>query len=627
MTRNILLTTLDAAADERSLRYYSAQNEYDRDYCEALQSMEASTKYILARFPIDEILVIGDDEAMDVGSSLAPSALKDAKDLYSADSEKLSPFDLYRCRIAQYIDEISLEQQTYEALIPQEERGKFTGFVQSFLDQHSKQEVKRLNRFFDELASSRTLYAQFREAFFSAVPEARRDSRHYMKWVNNYLYQQLKPSAKLEILPANEKICVRFVPASMMGKREAWDDSILGINQNVVDGREEINLFVSLDNASPVDGHLLLDLLDIVVSTPGSHVHLKKIYRADETADGLAGKIVDDTAVSRSANLVAAAHAFLNYSKTDMLVDFWENCGEHNDRISSMIYAARHVDLGVSMCNISEMQQGIQRLRELFRDERPWSEDGAYGPLFGVIAGCIKADYKTLLEGHGGISFLELIKWAYRHKLYQQALTLIESHAPASLVKSGIFYYCDSSSRQEEVTRLLALQRLELKSYEYYKMDEDIAHYFIKNYDRGSVRFSGSRNEDRNRLYAAIRAQSIAIRDPEKIYGCTACSSIDTVQDVLYAYYHLGAVRNKISHADEDAMAEQRLLVSESDISSPMIIMCESIEFFITSYEKALAETKGKNAEVVLISPDRVRSASERIRRERFNKDKPSSGK
>ena len=627
MIRNILLTTLDAAANERSLRYYSVQNEYDRDYCEALQCMEASSKYILSRFAIDEILVIGEDASAAAGASTDPIMLKNSGDLYAADPDQLSPFDLYRCRLAQYIDEISLQQQAYEALLPEEEGERIITFIQRFLEEHSRQERKRLNRLFDELASDGAVYRQFRDAFFNAFPEARAHSRRYTRWVNNYLYQQLKPSAKLEILPVNENIRARFIPIAMLGKREAWDDSILGISQDVVDGRDEIHLFVSLDNASPVDGHLLLDLLNIVVSTPGSHVHLKKIFRADEAAGSLAGLIADDTSVSLSANLVAAAHAFLNYSKTDMLVDFWENCGEHNERVSSMIYAARHVDLGVSMCNISEMQQGIQRLRELFRDERPWSEEGTYGPLFGLIAGCIQADYKTLLQGNGAISFIELIKWAYRHKLYQQALTLIESHAPASLVNSGIFYYCDSDDRVEEVTKLLALQRLELKSYEYYKMDEDIAHYFIKNYDRGSVRFNGARNEDRNRLYAALRARSISGRDPAKIYGCTACTSIDTVQDVLYAYYHLGAVRNKISHADEDAMTEQRLMVSESDISSPMIIMCESIEFFISSYEKALAETQGKAAKILHISPDQVRSVSERIKRERFHKDKPASEK
>ena len=37
-----------------------------------------------------------------------------------------------------------------------------------------------------------------------------------------------------------------------------------------------------------------------------------------------------------------------------------------------------------------------------------------------------------------------------------------------------------------------------------------------------------------------------------------------------------------ISHADADALSEVRLIVSESDISSAMLLMRESIEYFIT---------------------------------------------
>ena len=80
MIRNILLTTLDAAANERSLHYYSVQNEYDRDYCEALQCMEASSKYILSRFAIDEILVIGEDASAAAGASTDPIMLKNSSD-------------------------------------------------------------------------------------------------------------------------------------------------------------------------------------------------------------------------------------------------------------------------------------------------------------------------------------------------------------------------------------------------------------------------------------------------------------------------------------------------------------------------------------------------------------------
>ena len=82
---------------------------------------------------------------------------------------------------------------------------------------------------------------------------------------------------------------------------------------------------------------------------------------------------------------------------------------------------------------------------------------------------------------------------------------------------------------------------------------------------------------------------------------------IQRLKDVLYAYYHFGFVRNKISHADSDVMAEQRLMVSESDISTAMLLMLESIECFIASYEKALGEVCDMNPKIIAISPDDVR--------------------
>ena len=276
------------------------------------------------------------------------------------------------------------------------------------------------------------------------------------------------------------------------------------------------------------------------------------------------------------------------------------------------------------MCNIQEVQEGIQQLRELSTDEHSWTNAGKYGLLFGVIAGCIAADYRPLLAEDGTIPFINLIKWAYRHQLYQKVLTLIEAHAPANLVNDGIFTTATTRHRREEITRLFALQRLELKPYEYYKMD-DLSHYFIKNYDRGSVRFNGSRGEDRHLGYAAMRAHSIDKPDPAKINGHTACDSIETVQNVLYAYFHLGEVRNKISHADSDAMAERRLNVSESDVSFAMIMMRESIELFITCFEKALEEARDKEPKIVFISPDDVRNAADRMRREHGREDRRQS--
>ena len=599
MSSNILVVTLDAMEnDAQALRYFSAKNEYGNSYCNAVQSIEASTKYVLSRFPIDHVIAIGDDPSV---------------------------FDLYRSRIEQFINEEDPEQPAGESPLPEKEQAAIISFIQSFYEKNSQRENKRLNRAFDELACSTSLIEEFAQSLYEQFPVIRNHPRSHLKWILHYLYAQLKASAKMELLPVNENINIRYVPADMMMKPEHWTSDVLGISQEILSGNEEVHLYISLDNDSSVDGTLLLNLLDILIATPGSKVHLKKIYRVYEPVGTMTGNIEDNTFISLSTDLVAAAHAFLNYSKTDNLVDFWEKYGDGNERISSMIYAARRVDMGISMCNILEVQAGIERLRGIFRNNRPWKEDGEFGVLFGLLADSIQADYRSMLEGGSPVSFIELIKWAYRHQLYQQVLTLVETYAPVNLVSTGVFYYCDDESHKKAITRMLALQRLELKSYEYYKMD-DIEHYFVKYYDRDSVRLTGSRDEDRNRVYAAIRTQSIQSRDSSKIWGHTVCDNPETVQNVLYAYYHLGEVRNKISHADVEAMADQRLIVAESDVSYYMLHMRESIEYFILSYEKAMAEVQGKNPNIVPITAEAVREAADRIRREQFQSDRRPYG-
>ena len=297
---------------------------------------------------------------------------------------------------------LGIGDQPYDELLPEEKREKLASFIRDYQEQHSNQETKRLNRFFDELAGNKEFYEQLKDALFDAFPEARSDSRTTMKWVKNYLYKQLKPTAKLEILPINENVCARYVPAVLLEKREYWVNRVLDINQDVIDGKDEINLYVSLGSNSTVDDHLVMNILNILVSTPGSNVHLRKNIKVYESSGNLAGSIEDNTAIFRTTDLVAAAHAFLNYSKTDLLVDFWENCGEHSDRISSLIYAARHVDVGISMCNIKEVQAGIQRLRNLLRDTRSWTKDGYYvinhDTTFQRVAGVNKAPQDMTLS-------------------------------------------------------------------------------------------------------------------------------------------------------------------------------------------------------------------------------------
>jgi hypothetical protein len=111
-----------------------------------------------------------------------------------------------------------------------------------------------------------------------------------------------------------------------------------------------------------------------------------------------------------------------------------------------------------------------------------------------------------------------------------------------------------------------------------------------------------------------MRTKSVDNRDPSLITGITACSSRETLMNLLFAYYHIGDVRNKINHAETTKLGDNRLVVSESDESAALVRTKDSVDFFIESYEKAVAELQGKKPRVVLISSDDVRRAAENMR-------------
>ena len=593
MARNILLTSLSSSENEYPVRYFSAKKEFGYEYCDAILSVEASTKYVLAHFDINEIIVIGRNSTFDENDDGRLIALQEGSSFYSADIHNLSAYSLYRYRIAQYIDELTIEQQEIMELLTEEEQDEVTGFIRDFFkNETGGKEVRKANRYFDTLSNDKALYKRFCNGLLDTVPGAREDPRRYMQWTKAYLFRTLKDTGKLELLPINEDVYVRFIPTRISQNGGEQLDT-LALVQAIVGNDREINLYVSLHSEDASDSFVVMNMLEIMNSMPGHPVTVRKVFTVESTNE-LVGEIHDDTTGFGISELVAAMVAanrtFLSYGKADMIVDLWEKSGERNDAITSMVYAMRHIDVGLSMCNISEVEDGIVRLRELLKGNHLNDAIGPYSRMFHLVAEGVVRDYGPLLEDDE-ISFLELVKWAYRHHFYQQTLTLIESRAPVNLINTGIFYYCDDENEKAQVTKVLALQRLELKSYEYYKMD-DIEHYFVKNYDRAGVRLNGSRGEDRTLAYAVLRAQSIENQDPAKICGHTACGSMDTVQNVLYAYYHLGDVRNKISHADAGAMAENRLMVSDSDDSSALAWMKDSIDFFIDSYEKDVETLK-----------------------------------
>ena len=611
MSYKILLTSLYESDKNSPVRYYYVREGSRNFFRDAFLTVEASTKFVLSRYDIDEIVTIGRKLTFDEGDDGRLIELREGKSFYTSNIRDLSTYSLYRYRIAQYIDELRIEQQDMMEALSHEDQIRARNYIDEFY--RSGEYSGKFNRMFEDLSKDRELYGRFVQGLDAIIPNE--DARpRFMTWIKGYLYSTMKDSCKLEILSENEDVKVRFIHTSLSEDGKLPVDNILQLIGVIVGEHydEEVEIYVALNNDDMTDNYVLMNIMDIIGTMHEDGITVRNTFTTTEATNAIAGEIRDDTLGYGITELAAATRAFLKYGKVDMLVEYWNRSGARNELIERMIYAMRRIDIGISLCNIREMEEGIATLRELFRetDSRP-DPDDYFSNLFMVLADGIRADYGKLMEGEE-TQFIDLVKWGYRKKFYQQTLTLIEARAPREFVNRGIYYYCNNEMLKEHVIMLLAEERAGMKPYEYWKMD-DIDHFFIKTYIRRGGMRNG--NEDPQRTYARNRLRGLDNTDTNKIKAYTACDDRDTVENVLYGYYHIGDIRNYTNHAEDREGEDTRLIVDEKDDSIRLVKITEAVEYFIKWFEEASAQTENKELDVVNITSDEVKAFAKRLER------------
>ena len=387
MAYSILLTSLCRSSKDEPVRYYGAKMGNKQFYCDAMLTVEASAKYVLAKQPVDEIIALGRKLTFDKGDDGRLIALREGKTFYTADMNKLSTYSLFRYRIAQYIDELKIEQQDLMELLSKDEQEKITAFIKKFYFDTATDEFRKFNRFFDELAQDEEQFKRFKTELEAAIPEAHADIGRYIAWIKNYLFNKYRDTNKLVLLEGNENVKVRFIPTRLGDDGKLPVDNILQLVNAVTEGHDEVEIYVSLHGDDPTDNYVLMNVLDIIKTIPDSNITVKGIITTLDEDNKMVGTISDDTESYNISELVAATKTFLSYGKADLIVDYWEKYGSHNERIESMIYAMRHIDAGISLCNISEIENGINKLRALFSDEGlPSSPSSVAGRMDSITA-------------------------------------------------------------------------------------------------------------------------------------------------------------------------------------------------------------------------------------------------
>ena len=607
-TYRLMITSLYGGGPKDTVEYFYAAEGEKNIYCDAMLSAEASCKYMLAKYRIDEIVTLGSKTTYDPGDELVKMVLREGASFYSSDTNKMSAYSLLRYRLAQYLDELRIEEQDLRELLPEEERRAVTdAFTASFRKNTQGDAGAKLHRAFDMINRDEALkYAVTKDLLDSMKTQdaGLRTNQEYRSWVLNWLYGEMRDSAKMEALGSNSDVKIRFIPTdgidafSFAGRiLESFIDEAGRLKDDT-----DLELYICIQSEDADDTYALMSIIDIINAMPGSRIRIACVVTSAHEPGEIASDISDSTELYGASELVAGARSFLRSGKTDILVNYWNQHRTDNEYIDRLLNAMRNIDIGISLCDISDIERGIASLRRLFAEEYT-AGSSIVEQYFGFIILAIKEDYGKLLEGDR-IEPIELIKWAYRKSFWQQTLTLIESKVPQDFVDKGIYYYSDGERSKEQAVRVFGEIYYNLKQHEKYKLD-DIDHYYVKFYGRGRIRYT-SDDEEHLQKYTALRLDDLHTSDRDIIRAHTDCPDEDALGSLLYAYYKVGNVRNETNHASGGDGAYTSHM-EDSDVSDRMSLIRRSVESFIYAYDKVISligEDGGKR--VVRVTHDEI---------------------
>lgn len=622
MRKRRLITTLFAKEEVSDRRYYSFRSENGKVfYCSVMMPAEAACKYILSNYQIDDIFVIGPENPGIQDSDFQPIVLREGESFYSSELKDLSSYDLLRYRLAQYVDELHADSQDKAALLSEEEQKEAISFLRIFFGKHVKTfPDNKLNRYFHLLAQNQELLSEFYDALRGWAPAS--DFERYKAWTIHYMYQGLKETAKMELLEGNSDVRVRFETAKK-GNALPSIKHLLDALQNSDDPelKDGLDIFLCIQNS---EASMILDIMNLINLTrvlPNEKLRILTTITTSHRENALVGVVEENSEMKSISEMMSGASAFLNYGKTDSIVKMWKKANIYNPRIERIIYGMHNIDVGISLCDIGDIERGIKSLRLTLMDKNAFFGNTQIEQLFAVLEEGIRLDYGRLLETDR-IEFIDLVKWAYRKEFWQQTLTLIESRAPRDFIERGFFFYCDSEKNREKVARIFGEIYYDLKPFEKYKL-EDIPHYYIKFLNREKASHQ-KRGLEYIVEYAKLRTAELDEKNPEEIKACTVCPDREALENLLFAYYYVGDVRNSTNHAAEtfDGFYE---IMQDSESSDRMELIRQSIDYFLYCYDKVDQLTKDKKPNVVQITTVEVEKYSNELRAlKRFGKGKDS---
>lgn len=600
--KNILLVSLENLDHGMEHNYYYCSNEEgDPKFCDGVVSAEVTTKYILSKVKVDEIVVIGSGATFDEGDDLRKICLSESEEYFVSDINSLSEYSLYRYRIFEYLEGLDLEEHDILENISPEDRDRILQIFNRFhrdVGQRNPR-MKRKDVFFSKLSREPELF----DELVGLLPA---DLKKKTVWLKRYIYSLMSDFYKLRALEDNADVQVSFVPTTAR-KEGAIDTKNIARIIELVAGEEGefVNLYVDMQGLERTDDFTMVTVLSILKNEWQNKIQIKEVLST--ASYGFAREIRNEYTRYELNNLLAGMNAFIQYGKTGSLRKYWDELNIYDDHVERLFFAMQCIDDGVSLCNIADLEFGIKELRSVLAEERTEDEKRLESNLISILEAGIRRDFGALLDGgeDDELDVLELIKWTYRKEFYQQTLTIVESRIPDDFVKRGILYYAENPN---DIDRALAVLKKEYRRVlpkDRYLFN-NLSHYFIKDYGRHQINYRQDPAKVRQD-YAKSRVARLGQDDPACMRTYSLLEDKEVLEELLFSYYNIGRIRNQVSHGDSgvNVYPGQRKLRRVND---NVRMLREAVDYFIQRYDTAKAHINGKKVSPLTITTEELKN-------------------
>ncbi|MEG0597973.1 MAG: hypothetical protein RR502_08010, partial [Oscillospiraceae bacterium] len=184
--------------------------------------------------------------------------------------------------------------------------------------------------------------------------------RKEARLVKHLLYLEMSSAYKMYSLRANRESVVRFVPIEKNRYDGFSVENMTHIVNTILKSQAQIiNIHMDLQGMDKIDSYTIWSMLSMA-SSVHTKIQLKTMICTHRVEGHLVNSIDNEIKRYNIEVLLAGMRSFVKYGKADLLDDYFAISPVEYPATDQLLCAIKHIDAGVSLCNLSDLKYGIQ---------------------------------------------------------------------------------------------------------------------------------------------------------------------------------------------------------------------------------------------------------------------------